>query len=36
MLLKCPECDLPVSDKALACPHCGNPMSKEEKKEKAK
>lgn len=34
MLLKCPECDLPVSDKALACPHCGNPMGKEEKKKR--
>lgn len=26
MLTKCPECELPVSDKALACPHCGYPM----------
>lgn len=26
MLLKCPECELPVSDKALSCPHCGYPM----------
>ncbi len=26
MLKKCPECDLPVSDKALACPHCGCPL----------
>lgn len=26
MLLKCPECELPVSDKAISCPHCGNPM----------
>lgn len=26
MLIKCPECDLQVSDKALACPHCGYPM----------
>ena len=26
MLITCPECELPVSDKALSCPHCGNPM----------
>ena len=26
MLVKCPECDLPVSDKALSCPHCGYPL----------
>lgn len=26
MLTRCPECDLPVSDKALACPHCGYPL----------
>ena len=26
MLMKCPECDLPVSDKALNCPHCGYPF----------
>lgn len=26
MLVKCAECDLQVSDKALACPHCGCPM----------
>lgn len=26
MLIKCPECDLQVSDKATACPHCGYPM----------
>lgn len=29
MLTKCPECELPVSDKALACPHCGYPLQKE-------
>ena len=28
MLIQCPECELNVSDKALACPHCGCPMSK--------
>ena len=26
MLVKCPECELQVSDKAPACPHCGYPM----------
>ena len=26
MLLKCPECELQVSDKAAICPHCGYPM----------
>ena len=26
MLIKCPECELQVSDKAIACPHCGYPM----------
>jgi Integrase len=25
MLLKCKECDLQVSDKAISCPHCGCP-----------
>lgn len=24
-LIKCPECELQVSDKALSCPHCGYP-----------
>lgn len=28
MLVKCKECDLQVSDKALACPHCGCPIGK--------
>lgn len=23
MLIKCPECELQVSDKAIVCPHCG-------------
>ena len=26
MLTTCPECELPVSDKAAACPHCGYPL----------
>lgn len=26
MLEKCPECELPVSDKAITCPHCGYPL----------
>lgn len=32
MLIQCPECELNVSDKALACPHCGYPMSKNQTK----
>lgn len=27
-LIKCPECELQISDKALSCPHCGYPMKK--------
>lgn len=27
MLVKCPECSLQVSDKAVSCPHCGYPMT---------
>lgn len=27
MLITCPECELQVSDKASACPHCGYPMT---------
>lgn len=27
MLITCPECELQVSDKASACPHCGYPMA---------
>nr|DAQ19105.1 MAG TPA: Integrase [Caudoviricetes sp.] len=26
MIVKCPECELQVSDKASYCPHCGYPM----------
>ena len=26
-LVKCIECQKEVSDRAAACPHCGNPMS---------
>ena len=29
MLTKCPECELPVSDKAISCPHCGYPLKRE-------
>lgn len=32
MLIKCPECELQVSDKARACPHCGYPLIEEEVK----
>ena len=27
-LIKCPECELQVSDKAISCPHCGYPLDK--------
>lgn len=26
MLIKCPECRLEISDKAIMCPHCGFPL----------
>lgn len=26
MLIKCPECELNVSDRAISCPHCGYPL----------
>ena len=28
MLIKCPECKLQVSDKAITCPHCGYPLKR--------
>ena len=31
MLIKCPECGLQVSNKALMCPHCGLPMTDDPK-----
>lgn len=34
MLLKCPECDLQVSDKALICPHCGFSLAQKGKKKR--
>jgi len=34
MLTQCPECELPVSDKALSCPHCGYPLQETAKKRK--
>ena len=32
MLIKCPECELQVSNKAIACPHCGYPFKKKKRK----
>lgn len=29
MLIKCPECNLQISDKAISCPHCGYPLKRE-------
>ena len=34
MLTQCPECELPVSDKANACPHCGYPLNPSEKQKR--
>ena len=31
MLIKCPECELQISDKALICPHCGYPIQPDAK-----
>ena len=32
MLIKCPECELQVSDKAASCPHCGYPLKEQKTK----
>lgn len=29
MLIKCPECELQISDKAVSCPHCGFPLKQD-------
>lgn len=34
MLIKCPECELQVSDKAITCPHCGYPLQPNSKPRK--
>lgn len=31
-LIKCPECSAEISDKATACPKCGNPMAPPERR----
>lgn len=36
MLIKCPECELQASDKALTCPHCGYPLRPEAKSRQIK
>ena len=28
-LIKCPECEMKISDKAFQCPHCGYPMKED-------
>lgn len=33
MLIKCPECDNEISDKANYCPHCGYPLQQEDDEE---
>lgn len=35
ILIQCPECELQVSDKAIACPHCGNPMKPERQRRRS-
>lgn len=35
-LIKCPECDREISDKATACPHCGYPISEQKVKRKSR
>lgn len=32
-LIKCPECGKEISDKAAACPNCGNPMNQQAQQE---
>lgn len=34
MLIKCPECELQISDKATFCPHCGYPLQPDVKPRK--
>ena len=36
MLIKCPECEIPISDKAPFCPHCGICLLKKESNKKFK
>lgn len=36
MLINCPECELQVSDKAMACPHCGYPIKEKVARAKSK
>jgi predicted amidophosphoribosyltransferase len=32
-LINCPECEARISDKAVACPHCGYPLATGQKGE---
>ncbi len=34
MITNCPECELPVSSHAAACPHCGYPMKSTDKRKR--
>jgi integrase len=36
MLITCPECQLPVSDKAFSCPHCGLPLKEKSSNNRAR
>lgn len=35
-LIKCPECELQVSNKAISCPHCGYPLQASQKPNKGR
>ena len=35
-LIKCPECDRDISDKATACPHCGYPIAESKVKRRSR
>lgn len=34
-LISCPECEEQISDKALACPHCGYPLRERRRRRSA-
>lgn len=35
-LIECPECGKDISDRAIACPNCGNPMGQPISEQKIK
>ena len=36
MLIQCPECNKEISNKAIACPNCGFPISENTNKQRRK